>query len=601
MVLTIAYGRFLGDVKLGELYFATYFVGLIGFPIDAGFNQQLTRDVAQEPSKALRYITNILCFKFILWILLYGVILLLSWLLDYPSEIRFLIIIQGIMLLTSSISSAMGALHYAFERVVFSVVASILEKGLDGLVGTILLFNGADVKVMGLVLLCGSCASMLWQTFWVLRLVGLPFTFDVPLARKLIRTSIPFIVSGAIVIIYYRIDTVLLYFMTSTAVVGWYGAAYRIFDTLVFLPSLVINAIMYPVFSKLSVHSEDELKLAVEKSLNFLLFCCIPICTGLIVVAPSIVGFLYHQADFSNTIPAMQFLAPGLLFLYTNSVLTAVLISTGREKKITIMALVALVFNLGLNLLLIPPFKHVGAAALTSATECLLMFLSLIFIPRSLWPVGSIKVALKAFLAAGLMGVVVWLLRDYSLLVILPVAALVYFPAATLLGTIPPEDMKAFYTSIRNRKKGKTTSEDASFLTDEDMQVEQEFLLALGHEMTNPILPAFKSNMTSPVLPAFKVEMTTIIPTHKRPDMSRPSEIVNQATMRLSDSALPSRTDEIAQQATRPLANTPQLSRLDKIAQQATTHLPNTPQFSSIDEEATLPLIDAIRRTKAQK
>jgi hypothetical protein len=283
-------------------------------------------------------------------------------------------------------------------------------------------------------------------------------------------------------------------------------------------------------------------------------------------------------------------------------VLTAVLISTGREKKITIMALIALVFNLGFNFVLIPLFKHIGAAAMTSLTECLLMFLALIFIPRSLWPIGSIKVGLKAFLAAAVMGVVVWFIQDYTLLLILPVAAIVYLGAATLLGTIPAEDMKAFYTSIRRRKKGETTSEGAPFLTDEDMQVEQEFLLALGHEMTNPILPAFKSNMTSPVLPAYKAEMTTILPTHKRPDTSRPSEIVNHATIQLPDPSLPSKIDEISNQATMHLSNTPPPSKIDEISNQATMHLPNTPPLSRTeDEEATLPLIQATRLTKREK
>ena len=39
LLLTIAYGRFLGDVKFGELFFAITFVALFGFPIEAGFNQ----------------------------------------------------------------------------------------------------------------------------------------------------------------------------------------------------------------------------------------------------------------------------------------------------------------------------------------------------------------------------------------------------------------------------------------------------------------------------------------------------------------------------------------------------------------------------------
>src|SRR2546423_14616970 len=55
MLLTIAFVRFLGDVKLGELFLAITYVSLIGFPIEFCFNQQITRDIAQYPDKALKY------------------------------------------------------------------------------------------------------------------------------------------------------------------------------------------------------------------------------------------------------------------------------------------------------------------------------------------------------------------------------------------------------------------------------------------------------------------------------------------------------------------------------------------------------------------
>lgn len=506
LVLTIAYGRFLGDVKFGELYFAITFVALVGFPIESGFNQQLTRDVAQEPAKALRYVSNILCLKVLLWLVLYGSILLLSVLLGYPVEVRSLVAICGVTLLSGSIANIMSALHYAFERVVYPVVGTILEKGLSALIGVILLRHGASVQTMALVLLASSCASMLWQTTWVVRLVGIPRFIDVRLAWDLLRKSIPFLIYGVLGVIYYRIDTIMLSLVASAAVVGWYGAGYRIFDTLVFLPSLVISAIMYPVFSKLSVHSQSELKVAVEKSLNFLLFCGVPIAAGLIVAAPNLVGFLYHQADFVNAAPVMQYLAPGLLFLYINSVLTSTIISTGGERKITIMAGVALVFNVGLNVILIPRYLHVGAAIVTSLTELLLTIFSLLFIPRSLWPSASLKVAAKALLASVIMGVVIWLMRSYSLLAILPVAMIVYFSVAMLLGTIPREDIRALYTSVRH-KAARTPSvsndvvEIASLedihLTDEEMQpeLEMESLMLMGHQMSNPSLPAIKYDM----------------------------------------------------------------------------------------------------------
>src|SRR5260370_40854001 len=109
--------------------------------------------------------------------------------------------------------------------------------------------------------------------------------------------------------------------MTNAAVVGWYGAAYRLFDTLVFLPSLVISAIMYPVFSKLSISSEADLKVAIEQAMNFLLFCVLPIATTLIVAAPNIIAFLYHRPAYIHTFPVLPALGPVLGFVYLHWVL----------------------------------------------------------------------------------------------------------------------------------------------------------------------------------------------------------------------------------------------------------------------------------------
>jgi len=454
LLLTVAYGRFLGDVKFGELYFALAFVVLFGVPLEFGFNQQLTRDVAQKPDKALRYLSNTLLIKGLLWLILYGLILLVCWLLGYNAEVRSLVAINGFTLLFASITNAFKALHYAFERVVFPVIGTILEKGLAALIGIILLRNGAGVQVMAFVLLGGAIANGLWQALWFFHLTGVSFAIERALIRELIRTSIPFMLYGALAVIYYRIDAVLLSLMTNVAVVGWYGAAYRLFDTLNFLPTLVVGAILYPVFSKLSVSSETNLKLAIEKSMNFLLFCSLPISIGLFVAAPNIIAFLYHRVEFSHSIPVLQALAPGLVFLYINTVFSTTIISTKREKKIAIMAAVALVFNLGLNLVLIPSYQHIGAAAVTSLTELLLLCLSVIFMPKHLLPLGSLRVAVKAAIASFVMALAVlsltWL-HIYNIFVILSVATLIYLSIATLIGTIPREDMRALLTAMRSK------------------------------------------------------------------------------------------------------------------------------------------------------
>src|SRR5206468_11186715 len=76
---------------------------------------------------------------------------------------------------------------------------------------------------------------------------------------------------------------------------------------------------------------------------------------------------------------------------------------------------------------------------------------SLLFIPRHLLPLGSLRVGSKALLASLVMALTVLLLRNLNIFSILPVALLVYLVAAALLGTIPREDLLAIYSAIRHK------------------------------------------------------------------------------------------------------------------------------------------------------
>jgi len=471
-LLIVAYGRFLGDVKFGELYFASTFVGLIGVPLEFGLSGQITRDVAQDTGKALSYLNNALLIKVVLWFAMYGLMLLLCWQLGYGMEQHTLVAICGLTLLSASIASTFTSLHIAFERVLFPVVGSILEKGLSALIGVLLLRQGAGVEVMACVLLGGSIVSAIWQASWFFRLVGAGFAFDWALIRGLVRTSIPFVVYGVLGVIYYRIDTVLLSLMTNTAVVGWYGAGYRLFDTLNFLPSLIMGSTMYPIFSKLSTTSEERLKLAIEKTMNFLLFFGIPIAMGMLFAAPNIIRFLYHRPEFIHTIPVLQALAPGLVFLYVNAVFGNLMASTKREKKIPIMAAIALVFNLGLNLILIPVYQQVGAAVVTSLSELLLAGIAIVFIPKHLLPLGSLRVGVKSLVASLVMAVAILLLSAFQILLILPMPMLVYFVTATLLRTIPREDIQELYRTIRLKAHRASTPPPAESQEEEPQKTE---------------------------------------------------------------------------------------------------------------------------------
>ncbi len=189
----------------------------------------------------MRYLSNTLLLKVALWFVLYGLMILLSLLLGYNMEVRILVAICGFTLLSSAIGNTFASIHYAFERMIFPVSGSILEKGLSAFIGYLVLKHGAGVQIMALVLLLGALVNATWQAIWFLQKVGIHFVIDPGIIRKLLHTSIPFLIYGVLGVIYYRIDTILLSLMTNTAVVGWYGAGYRLFETLTFLTGIIMT------------------------------------------------------------------------------------------------------------------------------------------------------------------------------------------------------------------------------------------------------------------------------------------------------------------------------------------------------------------------
>src|SRR5205085_347417 len=81
LLLTFAYGHYLGAFTFGELFLAISFVTLIGVPIDYGYTNQMMREVAERPDSASRYSSNLLLIKLATWLIVYALILLVSRLL----------------------------------------------------------------------------------------------------------------------------------------------------------------------------------------------------------------------------------------------------------------------------------------------------------------------------------------------------------------------------------------------------------------------------------------------------------------------------------------------------------------------------------------
>ncbi len=207
-----------------------------------------------------------------------------------------------------------------------------------------------------------------------------------------------------LVTVYFYIDVVLLARLSSAEEVGLYTAAYRFVQFGVFVPGVLVTSV-YALAAHLAERDRPRFGAMVTEllSLAILLF---PIPLLLLAVAARDVMVLLFGTEFAAAGSALTLLAGGLAVMMLTGALGPMLIAVRRERANLAIGATAVVFNIGLNLILIPQFDADGAALATLLTELLVLALAFALL-RRVAPVGihagqAAKAAASAAAAAGI-------------------------------------------------------------------------------------------------------------------------------------------------------------------------------------------------------
>jgi len=271
--------------------------------------------------------------------------------------------------------------------------------------------------------------------------------FDLLFWKSIIIQSLPFALTGLFSLINFKIDQVILSFMTTDAIVGWYSAAYKIIDMLAILPSILLTA-LYPVLSRYYQESKVLLKKSFHLALRAVIILCIPIVIGVFLLADKIIIILYGQ-DYLNSIGVLKILIFISLISFVNTPLFVTLNAIGKQKITMINTAFTALVNIVMNIILIPLWSLKGAALATIIAEITFFALSSYQLKKEGLPLGIINKALKPIIAGIIMGVVVLLLSNLSLFIIVPISAVIYFGILILLREFSKEDVGLIKKTMR--------------------------------------------------------------------------------------------------------------------------------------------------------
>ncbi len=240
--------------------------------------------------------------------------------------------------------------------------------------------------------------------------------------RSIIRQAAPMGANGYLAILSTRVELFLLQAFQGGQVVGLFGGALRIVESLLTLPSAIAAGAL-PSVARDAVSGSRG---AAQRTFGLVVWMGVPSAVGLALCAPAVLGVL--GPGFVEGAPALRVLSAALFLCFANAALFHVLIAASETAVIPRLTGLRVGVAVVLGGLLVPGFGLMGGALSFTAAE-LFLFGALVRKTRAHAQLLVIRPVGWALLACAPMAVALPLL-SLSLPLSILIGALLFVAAA---------------------------------------------------------------------------------------------------------------------------------------------------------------------------
>jgi O-antigen/teichoic acid export membrane protein len=311
LALVVVMARKLGDTGFGVFTFgfavATLVTALGGF----GQDPVLIREVARDRRNLDRYFFNTLALKSVLALPALVVASGVALALGVDADTRWVVLLLGVAVLLDLLSLTCISVFQAFERLVYMPVVLVTERAVTAVIGIAALAAGAGVVAVAAIYAGAAALAFVLAVVLVYRRIGRPQpVVDTRFWWPFMRAAAPIGLAGVFGVVLFRVDAAILASFRSDAEVGQYGAAFRLFETTLFL-SWSVGTAVYPVLSRLTPQTDPPLASVFDRGLKLVVAVTLPLAVAAVAVGGPVVDLVYG-AEFGDSRDALVLLAPAI-------------------------------------------------------------------------------------------------------------------------------------------------------------------------------------------------------------------------------------------------------------------------------------------------
>ena len=439
-IWTILMARYLGVSEYGIVGFAISLTGILSILFDLGIGIHSVRHIATDYDSAPKYLGNAIPLKSIFSVIGFIVILIIVILMKADRITIIITMLFAIEQIIKKFVELMNATFQAFEEGKYQGIGNTILNILLLIFILITIFTDLGIYGIAISYILANVLALIYEYYALKKYITQPkYEIDTTFCKRVTIAAIPFAVSAILYSIYYSIDMVMLTNMVGNYATGIYNATYKLISVLTLFYT-VYTAVIFPVMSKFYKNDEKMLLISFEKSIKYLMLAIIPFAVATMFYSTDIINLIYgHEYDAASSVLSILIWTVCLLFI--SGACNTLLNASYKEVTVTKIYAVAAVFNIVLNLFMIPALSYNGAAITTVLSDILIVLIQA-YVIYKLGHRPNRKLYLdliKIIIGSGILGIALYLL-NLNMWVALPVGIIIYLIAVWALRVFDGDD-----------------------------------------------------------------------------------------------------------------------------------------------------------------
>lgn len=454
-VLTILFSgtlfRMLGDSAFGLLYLLTTIATFTFVVAEWSQGAILIRDAARNHESTGNLLGSALVTRVGLALIGCVVAFIGMWVLGYEAHTRLLACLLILCWIPQYLAYSVGWAFRSWERMDRDAVLNVTIK-LAMLLGTIACLSLGG-QLMGLVLTWSIAGSVgIAMALFMYRRLHMPkIVATAATMRSLMRDGAPLVVMSLTIFLEPLINTNILFRLTESSVVGWYGAAWTIAGSLL-APATVLSSAMYPRLS-MALGDKVEFKRTFDKSFRLILLLAVLGGVGTFLFADVPVKLIYGETPAAETLRAF---APVLVLMYLDMFLGLATVAAGKTTRLAIAKVGAVALTTGLAFLLIPychsRFGNGGLGVMYAMVlgEIVMLTANALLVPE-VFDGRTLGNLFRSLLAGAATVLLFELLPAFTPFLGIPLCVLAFGVAALLTGAVKRSDVETLLGTLKKK------------------------------------------------------------------------------------------------------------------------------------------------------